>query len=173
MRRKDCKLSEVIKSWQIAHSFKPSHLPKSTPYSRLIKLSCSLHPDCSIIMHFLAVVLTTALILYNTVTTTAVLRSLDNAPVQHFTITRRGGKFEPTVFGCDYVNMTYLAQELAKTEARFNLTKREVKGNKLIRKAKSDGSRGRDLTEQVATEGIWYATPNIQGSIQLIVYQVC
>jgi len=100
--------------------------------------------------------LTTILLLHNTVTATAVLRSLDNAPVQHFTITRRGGKFEPTIFGRDYVNMTYLAQELEKTEGRYNLTQREVKGNKLIRKAKSSGSGGRDLTKQVATEGIWY-----------------
>lgn len=52
--------------------------------------------------------------------------------------------------------MTYLAQELEKTEGRYNLTQREVKGNKLIRKAKSSGSGGRDLTKQVATEGIWY-----------------
>lgn len=107
-------------------------------------------------MHLPAAVLTTALIICNIATATTVLRSLDNVPVQHFTITRRGGKFEPTVFGRDYVNMTYLAQELEKTESRFNLTKREVKGNKLIRKAKSDSSDGRDLTHQVATEGIWW-----------------
>jgi hypothetical protein len=110
--------------------------------------------------------LVTALILPNTVTATAVLRSLDNAPIQHFTITRRGGKFEPTVFGRDYINMTYLVHELEKTESRFNLTKREVKGNKLIRKAKCDDPGARDLTAQVATEGIWYFESGVNLSLE-------
>jgi hypothetical protein len=55
--------------------------------------------------------------------------------------------------------MIYLSQELEKTESRFNLTQREVKGNKLIRKAKSNGSGGEEkgLTMgDAATDGIWY-----------------
>ena len=94
-----------------------------------------------------------------TVATASVLRSLDNAPVLHFTLFRRGGKFAPIEHACDYVNMTYLAQELEKTESRFNLTQREVKGNKLVRKAKSNGygSEEKGLTMgEDTTDGIWY-----------------
>ena len=83
------------------------------------------------------------------------LRSLDNASVQYFTISRRGGKFQATVFGFEHVNMTYLAQELERTENRFNLTQRQIKGNKLVRKKKDQGAGGRALTEQVASQGIW------------------
>ena len=85
-------------------------------------------------------------------------RSLDTDPVLHFTLTRRGGTFSPTEFARDYANLTYLAQELEKTEARFNLTKREVKGNKLVRKAKNNNADGRDpdaLMGEVATGGTW------------------
>ena len=86
--------------------------------------------------------------------TSSILHSLDSAAhTLHFTLTRRGGKFAPTEFARDYVNLTYLAQELEKTEARFNLTRREVRGNKLIRKAKSDGA----LMGAVAVDGIWFS----------------
>ena len=94
-----------------------------------------------------------------TVATAPVVRSLDNAPVLHFTLFRRGGKFAPIEHACDYVNMEYLAQELKKTESRFNLTQREVKGNKLVRKAKSNsfGSEENGLTMgEETTDGIWY-----------------
>ena len=94
-----------------------------------------------------------------TVATAPVLRSLDNAPVLHFTLFRRGGNFAPIEQACDYVNMTYLAQELEKTESRFNLTQRAVKGNKLVRKAKSNGfgseEKGLTMGEET-TDGIWY-----------------
>ena len=79
----------------------------------------------------------------------------------HFTITRRGGKFAPTEFARDYVNLTYLAQELEKREDKFNLTKREIKGNKLVRKAKSNGLGGEEanaLMGEVALDGIWSAS---------------
>ena len=84
--------------------------------------------------------------------------SLDTAQVLHFTLTRRGGKFAPTEFARDYFNLTYLAEELDKTEARFNLTKREVEGNKLVRKAKNNDAGGKDpdaLMGEVAADGIW------------------
>ncbi|KAL9070050.1 MAG: hypothetical protein Q9161_005106 [Pseudevernia consocians] len=99
-----------------------------------------------------------------TLATAPALRSPDTAPVLHFTLTRRGGKFAPTEFARDYVNLTYLAQELEKTEARFNRTKREVKGNKLVRKAKSNEVGGRDpsgLMGELAADGIWYAKVKI------------
>ena len=97
-------------------------------------------------------------LLSSTLATATAPRSLDAAPVLHFTLTRRGGKFAPTEFALDHVNLTYLAQELERTEARFNLTKREVKGNKLVRKPKSNDVGGKDsnaLMGEVATEGNW------------------
>lgn len=113
-------------------------------------------------MHFLSLLsLTTLLFLrptFATSSTQAVLRSLDNAPVLHFTLARRGGDFMATEPGRDLVNLTYLVEELDKAEARFNLTRREVKGNKLVRKAKIDehgGKEERALMGSVATDGIW------------------
>lgn len=109
-------------------------------------------------MYLLSLLALTSGLLSSTLATKPALRSLDTAPVLHFTLTRRGGKFAPTEFARDYVNLTYLAQELEKTEARFNLTQREVKGNKLVRKAKSNDVGGRDpsrLMGEVAADGIW------------------
>lgn len=81
------------------------------------------------------------------------LRSLDSAPVLHFTLARRDGAINATEYLQDYVNLEYLAKEIERTESRFNLTKREVKGNKLVRKAKvkDDGL----LMGDVAGSGIW------------------
>lgn len=109
-------------------------------------------------MHILPLLVLTSGLLSSTLATAPTPRSLSTAPVLHFTLTRRGGKFSPTEFARDYVNLTYLAQELETTEARFNLTKREVKGNKLVRKAKSNDVGGRDpnaLMGEVAADGIW------------------
>ena len=86
------------------------------------------------------------------------LRSLDAAPVLHFTLTRRGGKFAPTEAIVDHVDINYLSETLAKTEARFNFTQRQVEGNKLVRKAKDANSARKDegsLMGEVAEEGIW------------------
>ena len=110
-------------------------------------------------MHLSAILICTAALLLPHTLSTSVLRSLDNAPVLHFTLARRGGKFSPTEHELDHVNMTYLSQELEKIESRFNLTQREVKGNKLVRKAKGNGSGGEEkgLTMgDAATDGIWY-----------------
>ena len=135
-------------------SIEEMRLPKYTSSSAL-PLSFDTHFISS--MHLLGLISTLAVILSSSVSVaTTESRSLDNASVQHFTITRRGGKFEPTIFGSDFVNLTYLGQELERIERRFNLTKREVQGNKLIRKARKDDSSVKDLTKQVAMEGIWY-----------------
>ena len=109
-------------------------------------------------MHLLSLFAFTSGLLSATLATNPVARSVDTASVLHFPLTRRGGKLAPTEFALDYVNLNFLAQELEKTEARFNLTQREVKGNKLIRKAKSNDAGGRDsssLMGEVAVEGIW------------------
>lgn len=86
------------------------------------------------------------------------LRSLDSAPVIHFTIARRSGTFEATVPGNDSVEMDFLMEQLKVAEARFNLTRREVKGNKLVRKAKSRAFGGKDddnLMGDIASNGTW------------------
>ena len=112
-------------------------------------------------MHFLTFLILATLLLSPTLATPsthAVLRSLDTAPVLHFTLARRGGEFTATESGRDLVNLTYLVEELDKAEARFNLTRREVKGNKLVRKAKVNevGGKGEGaLMGSVAADGIW------------------
>lgn len=90
----------------------------------------------------------------------SVLQSLDEAPVAHFTLARRGGTFEATRSGNDSVEMGLLLEQLEITEAKFNLTRREVKGNKLVRKAKSQAIGGRDddgLIGNLALNGSWSA----------------
>lgn len=91
----------------------------------------------------------------------SILRSLDVAPVLHFTLARRGGKFAATEWIKDYVNMTYLTQELEKIEDRFNLTQRVAKGNRLVRKAKIDGAKESDtgaLMGRIADDGLWFVS---------------
>ncbi|KAL8761814.1 MAG: hypothetical protein Q9184_002098 [Pyrenodesmia sp. 2 TL-2023] len=91
----------------------------------------------------------------------SVLQSLDEAPVVHFTLARRGGTFEATRPGNDSAEMSVLIEQLEKIEAKFNLTRREVKGNKLVRKAKSRAVGGGDENElmgELAVNGSWFAT---------------
>lgn len=146
---------------QFVNSFNP-YLPFKTfnhTEAHFCKFATQQH-----IMHLRILFLVLVLLAYSTVATatdhTNVLRSLETAPVLHFTLTRRGGKFAPTESGRDYVNLTYLAQELDKTEARFNLTQRQVQGNKLVRKAKDlsvGGKEEGELMGEVAEDGKWYA----------------
>lgn len=89
----------------------------------------------------------------------SVLQSLDTAPVLHFKIARRGGKFAATEYAKDYVNLTLLAQELGKVEGRFNLTQRVIQGNRLVRKAKIEPVPGSDqgaLMGKIADDGLWF-----------------
>lgn len=98
--------------------------------------------------------------LASAITAQSVLESLDDVPVLHFTLNRRGGAFTGTAPSNDWVDLTHLAQELGKTECRYNLTKREAMGNKLVRKAKADNTGGREsnaLMGAIATNGSWYA----------------
>lgn len=91
----------------------------------------------------------------------SVLRSLDVAPALHFTLARRGGSFAATEWTKDYVNLTYLTQELGKTEDRLNLTQRVVQGNKLVRKARTDGAKGSEegaLMGKIADDGLWFVS---------------
>ena len=94
----------------------------------------------------------------------SVLQSLDEAPVIHFTLERRGGPFSATSWPTDCANFTYLTQQVETIESRFNLTKREYKGNKLVRKTKTEesGGSGKDmLFASVAVIGNWYANLEI------------
>ena len=111
-------------------------------------------------------VLATTTFLPATLASPTVLRSLDAAPVLHFTLARRGGIFafnDDTINSIDdphheLTNLTLLAEELGRVEARFNQTKREVKGNKLIRKAKDagvGGSDGESLMGEIGANGVW------------------
>lgn len=93
----------------------------------------------------------------------SVLRSLNTVPVVHFTIARRGGGFAANEWLRDYVNMSYLVEELDRTEGRYNLTRRVIKGNKLVRKAKIDGVNGQDKTAlmgKLADVGLWFIPHN-------------
>ena len=87
------------------------------------------------------------------------LRSFDTSPVLHYLLNRRGGAFSPTIFVEDNVNFTHLEYELARAESRYNLTKREVKGNRLVRKPKSVGGSGSNVEGQLlgdlALDGAW------------------
>ena len=125
------------------------------------RLTHHLHQNIDMQLSAILMIVTTFFFSY-TSAAALILHSLDNAPVLHFTLFRRGGKFAPTEHGCDYVNMAYLAQELERTESRFNLTQREVKGNKLVRRAKSNGfsSEEKGLTMgENAVSGIWFVKP--------------
>ncbi|KAI9715594.1 MAG: hypothetical protein M1812_005898 [Candelaria pacifica] len=86
---------------------------------------------------------------------TASLANAISSPVLHFTLARRGGAF-PTD---NVANLTYLAEELAAAEARFNQTRREIKGNKVVRKPKEKGVGGGSfglLMGEVGQQGRWY-----------------
>ncbi|KAI9760298.1 MAG: hypothetical protein M1835_000194 [Candelina submexicana] len=86
---------------------------------------------------------------------TAPLVTASSPPVIHFTLARRGGAF-PTD---NVANLTYLAKELATAEARFNETRREIKGNKVVRRPKDKSVGGGSfglLMGEVGQQGRWY-----------------
>ncbi len=72
----------------------------------------------------------------------------------HYTIERRGGPFAPN----RTANLTYLAEQLAAAESRFNYTSREVRGNKIVRvpKAKPLGDEAQGgLLGEIGRLGTW------------------
>lgn len=102
------------------------------------------------------------LVLYTLISDTfcsqTILQFLDEAPIIHYTLTRRGGTFEATRPGNDSLEIDFLLRQLEKVETRFNLTRREAKGNKLVRKAKSKAVGGKDddgLMGELAVNGTW------------------
>ena len=60
--------------------------------------------------------------------------------------------------------MTYLTEQLALAEARFNLTRREVRGNKIVRVPKERLVGGADperLLGEVGQLGNWYIKEHV------------
>ena len=94
----------------------------------------------------------------------SILRDLDEAPVIHYTLERRDGPFGGTAWPTDRANLTYLQQQIEKTEARFNRTRREYQGNKVIRKALNEESLYSEedmLFDNVMETGLWFTTLEI------------
>lgn len=75
-------------------------------------------------------------------------------PVAHLTLSRRGG----ALAGHESANLTRLVQLLQGTEKRYRRTKREVKGNKLVRKWRARNTGTTDdaqLLEEPGQDGSW------------------
>jgi hypothetical protein len=85
---------------------------------------------------------------------TLVTVALSNAPVVHFTIARRGGPLHTS----RDADLPALAAAVSRAEAKYGLTRREVKGNKLVRKPKQKAKGGKteqSLMTEVGEEGRW------------------
>jgi len=67
----------------------------------------------------------------------------------HYTLERRGGAFAPNWTA----NLTYLSEQLKIAEQRFNFTRREVKGNKIVRVPKEKAIGGGDVTKLLGEYG--------------------
>ena len=75
--------------------------------------------------------------------------------VVHYTIERRGGRFPVNPIA----NMTFLTEQLQAAEARFNKTRREMHGNKVVRRPKDNDMNKVDLGKligEVGRDGAWY-----------------
>ena len=135
-----------------ARSHNPTRLPLLASHTLVSPdIATNPHSPCSISsMHFLSfLILTTSTLLSHAASISSV------PPVLHLTLSRRGGAF-PTE---NVANLTFLAEELEKAEARFNLTRREVRGNKLVRKAKERDVGGKEegrLMGSLGLDGRWY-----------------
>lgn len=75
-------------------------------------------------------------------------------PTLHFPVFRRGGPFAPN----RTADLDLLKDQLTATEARFNLTQREVRGNKIARAPKSKeagGGENAQLLGEIGRLGNW------------------
>lgn len=73
----------------------------------------------------------------------------------HYIIQRRGGQFAPQRLA----NLTFLTEQLELAESRFNLTRRAVKGNKIVRVPKENDAGGVEpdrLLGEMGRQGNWY-----------------
>lgn len=81
-------------------------------------------------------------------------------PAVHYVIERRAGAFAPNWTS----NLPHLAEQLKIAEARFNFTRREVKGNKIVRVPKEKNLGGGvtgKLLGEYGRDGNWYARMKI------------
>jgi hypothetical protein len=82
------------------------------------------------------------------------LCACQHIPVAHLTINRRGGALAQH----QHANLTRLVKLLHDVEGRYSRAKREVKGNKLVRKwrARSTGTTDDEqLLREPGQEGSW------------------
>ncbi len=79
----------------------------------------------------------------------AITPSSDGDGVIHFPVYRRGGLFNPD----EAANLTYLNEQLAAVRGRYNQTRREIKGNKVVRKPIDTNG---ELMGSVGRGGNWY-----------------
>ncbi|KAI9715826.1 MAG: hypothetical protein M1828_000567 [Chrysothrix sp. TS-e1954] len=85
-------------------------------------------------------------------------------PIVHFTLERRAGPF----MWNKTANLKYLVEQLETAESRFNVTQREVRGNKVVRAPKTKAVGGDErskLIGDIGREGNWYTTMRV-GSVK-------
>ncbi|KAB8337321.1 hypothetical protein FH972_021621 [Carpinus fangiana] len=78
-------------------------------------------------------------------------------PTVHFPIFRRGGIFAGANWTAD---LPYLLEQVHAAESRFNLTQREVRGNKVVRVPKDGalgGGEASTLMGSIGSKDRWYA----------------
>jgi len=88
----------------------------------------------------------------------------EHLPPIHYTISRRGGSFAAP----DIANLTYLLEQLEAVELRYNATRRDFIGNKVVRKPKRQhGTQASSiLLGEVGREGNWFASLRIGEPVQ-------
>ncbi|KAF1992362.1 hypothetical protein K402DRAFT_416032 [Aulographum hederae CBS 113979] len=89
-------------------------------------------------------------------------------PGIHFTLSRRGGPFYDNGAdgNPDFANLTFLAQQLEIAEARFDQTRRVIRGNRVVRVPKQEGRHVDDrLLGEVGREGSWFVKMKM-GNVQ-------
>ena len=75
----------------------------------------------------------------------------------HFVLARRNGAFAPN----RTADLDLLSSQLAEAEAKFNLTQREVRGNKVVRAPRGKavgGGETNKLIGEIGRAGNWYGT---------------
>lgn len=88
-------------------------------------------------------------------------------PAIHYVIERRGGAFAPNWTA----NLPHLAEQLKVAESRFNFTRREVKGNKIVRVPKAQtlgGGETDKLLGEFGRIGNWFSRMRIGTPAQKI-----
>lgn len=100
------------------------------------------------------------LAVYFMLTLAGIIGSISNSDspekVAHFTLDRRGGHFARH----ENVNLDTIAELIRQTEERYTRARREVKGNKLVRRwrsSKSGTAEDHDLLSEPGRPGHWWA----------------